>query len=85
MNTRTPISADAGAQAEYAPFEKIADAFGLSRSRQYDLLVHGKIRAVRCGKRTLIEVASVREFMRSLPPAGLRPFGGAPIRARPAA
>lgn len=45
---------------------------GLSRSEIYRRLAAGDIRAVKNGKRTLILVSSVREYLAALPPATFR-------------
>mgnify|MGYP006780909273 CR=1 FL=1 len=46
-------------------------ASGLSRTRIYNEIAAGNIRAVKAGKRTIIIADSLREFVRSLPPAAI--------------
>lgn len=41
--------------------------FGLSRSNLYRLAADGKIRMLKCGGRTLVDAASVRQFLATLP------------------
>jgi excisionase family DNA binding protein len=47
--------------------------FGLSRSGLYRLAGEGRIRMVKIGSRTLVDAASVRAFLATLPPAQIRP------------
>ena len=50
----------------------IADAgtiLGLSRSEIYRRMAAGKIRAVKCGSRTLIVMESLKDHLKSLPSA----------------
>jgi excisionase family DNA binding protein len=43
-----------------------ARQIGLSRSRVYELLAEGRVRAVKDGRRRLIVVSSLHEFVESL-------------------
>lgn len=45
---------------------------GLSRSRLYRLAGEGRIRFVKVGGATLVDMASVRTFLASLPAATIR-------------
>lgn len=40
-----------------------AEAIGISRSKLYTLLARGELRSVRVGRRTLIPVQAVHEFL----------------------
>jgi excisionase family DNA binding protein len=42
-------------------------ASGMSRTAIYEALKRGRITAVKCGKRTLINYASLSEYLASLP------------------
>lgn len=42
---------------------------GLSRSGLYERLADGSIRAVKAGRKTLVDVASLKSFVASLPTA----------------
>jgi excisionase family DNA binding protein len=44
-------------------------ATGLGRSRVYELLAIGDLKAIRCGRRTLIPCDEARRFIDALPPA----------------
>lgn len=55
--------------------------FGLSRSHLYRLAAEGRIRMVKAGARTLVDAATVRAFLATLPPVAL----GAHRKAREAA
>ena len=47
----------------------LKELFGIGKSRGWELLASGKIRGRKFGKRTLVDCASVREFMTTLPTA----------------
>lgn len=53
--------------AEMVPLPKAPGIFGLSRSNLYRLAADGKIRMVKIGARTLVDAASVRAFLATLP------------------
>lgn len=57
---------------EFAPIPTIVARFGLSRTRLYELAADGRVRFIKAGSRTLVDVASVRALLASLPPARLR-------------
>ena len=46
------------------------DRYGVSRSRAYELIRDGHLRAVKNGSRTLIPVAEAECWLASLPPLG---------------
>ena len=54
-----------------------AEAIGISRSKLYTLLAQGQLRSVRIGRRTLIPVQVVLEFL------GVEPAGNAPVASGP--
>lgn len=54
---------------EMVPLPRAPAIFGLSRSHLYRLAAEGRIRMVKAGARTLVDAASVRGFLASLPPA----------------
>lgn len=53
----------------FAPLPVWQTISGMSRSRTYELLAVGKLRAVKCGKRTLVDVEHGLAYIRSLPAA----------------
>jgi excisionase family DNA binding protein len=57
--------------AEMAPLPHVPGLFGLSRSRLYRLAAEGRIRMVKVGSRTLVDCASVRAFLATLPEASI--------------
>jgi hypothetical protein len=64
--------------AKNAPpeFARIADAtarFGISRSGIYREAAAGRIRLVKHGAATLVDIPSLRAFMAGLPAANIRP------------
>ncbi len=54
---------------EMVPLPRAPAVFGLSRSNLYRLAASGEIRLVKAGSRTLVDAASVRTFLASLPAA----------------
>lgn len=50
----------------YSP-EQFQRAFALSKSTFYELVKAGRLRAVKCGRRTLITRADADAFLASLP------------------
>lgn len=66
MDTRLPLPA----------FASIADACkltGISRSRIYELLADGQVKARKMGVRTLIDVGSIVAYVNTLPEPDIRP------------
>lgn len=57
----------------YAPPARFGVITGLSRRVIYDLLGSGDLRAVKRGATTLIDVQHGLAFLRSLPPAKIKP------------
>jgi excisionase family DNA binding protein len=51
------------------PVEVAKGLLGLGRTRFYEILNAGEIRAVRLGRRTLIPASEIRRYQLSLPPA----------------
>jgi excisionase family DNA binding protein len=54
---------------EMVPVPHAPGVFGISRSTLYRLAADGRIRFVKLGRSTLVDAASVRAFLASLPPA----------------
>jgi hypothetical protein len=54
------------------PLPKAPAWCGLSRSRIYRLAGEGKIRLIKAGKSTLVDVASVRAYLADAPVATIR-------------
>lgn len=57
---------------EMVPLPKAPNIFGLSRSNLYRLAASGEIRLLKIGSRTLVDAASVRDFLATLPEANIR-------------
>lgn len=57
---------------EMVPLPRAPAVFGLSRSHLYRLAAAGRVRMVKAGTRTLVDAASVRVFLASLPTAQIR-------------
>jgi len=64
MTTTTPV---------YAPITRWCDMSGMGRTRVYEELSAGNLRAVKVGNRTLIEVETGLAWLRSLPAPNVRP------------
>ena len=52
---------------EMVPLPKAPAVFGISRSGLYRLAAEGRIRMVKIASRTMVDAASVREFLATLP------------------
>jgi hypothetical protein len=77
-----PAAADRGCSAHVPIIEpftvSIANAVELSdicRSEIYNLIGCGRVRAVKHGRKTLVVVASLRDYLNSLEPARISPAG----------
>jgi hypothetical protein len=73
---------DIGTHNSHSPFAPLAytiddavSASGFSRSRIYDEISAGRLRAVKAGKRTLVFADSLRSLLEALPPV---PIGTGP-------
>lgn len=53
----------------YASVDEMTKIINLSRSSIYEMLARGEITAIKIGKRTLVSVASARDFLASQPAA----------------
>lgn len=60
------------APPEMVPLPRAPGIFGVSRSALYRLAADGKIRMVKMGARTLVDAASVRAFLATLPALEVR-------------
>jgi excisionase family DNA binding protein len=58
---------------EAVPLPRATAVFGLSRSTLYRLAGNGRVRFLKCGRSVLVDAASVRLFLASLPAATIRP------------
>jgi len=67
------LAASAGASPEYGRIPAAVARFGLSRSRLYVLAADDLIRFIKDGGTTLVDFGSVREYLKSLRPAEIRP------------
>ena len=67
-----PRTAGADRPAEFMRVAETCRVFGLSKSGFYRLVAAGHVRTVKLGAAVLVDVATVRGFIASLPPAGAR-------------
>jgi hypothetical protein len=67
-----PVTATDNTPPEYARIGEAIRRYGLSRSRLYLLAGEGLIRFVKVGNATLVDLATVRAYMASCPPAQIR-------------
>jgi hypothetical protein len=72
-NTATP-DADR-LEPLFAPIPDALRIAGFKRGKLYELLGVGRVRAVKCGTRTLIDLRSLRAYLENLPAARIRPQG----------
>lgn len=56
---------------EMVPLPRAPGIFGLSRSHIYRLAAEGRIRLLKAGARTLVDAASVRAYLATLPEASI--------------
>jgi len=49
------------------PMSEVQDRLGISRSKAYEEIAAGRLKAVKCGSRTLITCESGRAWLNSLP------------------
>ncbi|MGG5818729.1 helix-turn-helix domain-containing protein [Falsiroseomonas sp. HW251] len=59
---------------EMVPLPRAPAVFGISRSGLYRLAADGRIRMVKIASRTMVDAASVRAFLATLPE--FKPVGG---------
>ena len=57
----------------FAPIPHACKIGGFERSKMYQLLAAGEIRSVKLGRKTLIDLASLRTFLANLPTATFTP------------
>ena len=57
---------------KYAPIDYCVDAYGISRRSWYDILGAAKVKAVKCGGRTLIDLESADAYFAALPSPAIR-------------
>jgi excisionase family DNA binding protein len=72
--------------AAHPPFVAVKQACalgGFGRSKLYELMGLGRVRAVKLGTRTLIETATLLAYLKSLPTAQIRPLKSARNLAPP--
>jgi hypothetical protein len=65
-------AASVGAEMLAAPIVRAMAISGLSRSAIYRAAAAGDIRLLKVGRSTLVDMASVRAFLASLPTASIR-------------
>jgi hypothetical protein len=59
-------------EPKYAPIPGWCAISGMSRTATYDALVHGHLKAIKAGRRTLIAVEPGLAWLQSLPQATFR-------------
>jgi hypothetical protein len=67
-------SGQAGPEPAFCSIDDWCVISGMGRRWTYDAIGRGVLRAVKCGSRTLIDVPHGLDYMRSLPPAQIRPL-----------
>ena len=53
----------------FASVQDLTQIIGLGRSNIYEMLARGELRAIKIGKRTLVDVTAARQFMDAQPAA----------------
>lgn len=67
-NNRTERRAlEAGHEPLAVPMTRVPDWLGISRSKAYEEIAAGRLRAVKCGSKTLVPYASGEAWLDGLP------------------
>jgi excisionase family DNA binding protein len=66
------IAASSPPGKAYATIPQTCERYGVGRSSLYREIGRGNIRAVKMGRRVLVEIASADAFFAALPPANIR-------------
>jgi hypothetical protein len=69
LNHQPPGGIAMPADVLAAPMQRATALSGLSRSGIYRAAAEGKIRLLKAGRTTLVDMASVRDFLAALPAA----------------
>jgi hypothetical protein len=68
----------------YLPLKQACVIGGFGRSKLYEVVGLGLVRAVKLGRKTLIDTASLLEYLETLPAAQIRPAKPTKKRTPPA-
>lgn len=79
-NSSTNEAKDAQQGALLVSIPRAGEITGLGRTKIYGLIGDGALTARKCGRRVLVEMASIRAFVASMPAASIRPQAGAKRR-----
>ena len=58
---------EAGHEPLAVPMTRVPDWLGISRSKAYEEIAAGRLRAVKCGSKTLVPYASGQAWLEGLP------------------
>jgi excisionase family DNA binding protein len=58
---------DVGAEPLAVPMTRVPEWLGISRSKAYEEIAAGRLRAVKCGSKTLVPYASGEAWLDGLP------------------
>ena len=58
---------EAGHEPLAVPMTRVPDWLGISRSKAYEEIAAGRLRAVKCGSKTLVPYASGEAWLNGLP------------------
>jgi excisionase family DNA binding protein len=58
---------EAGAEPLAVPMTRVPDWLGISRSKAYEEIAAGRLKAVKCGSKTLVPYASGEAWLNGLP------------------
>ena len=64
-NERHPL--EAGHEPLAVPMARVPDWLGISRSKAYEEIAAGRLRAVKCGSKTLVPYSSGQAWLDGLP------------------
>ena len=69
----TTVLSSTAALPRYAPISRACDITGLGRSTIYKLAGQGRLRLVKAGGRTLVDIEHAIQWMATLPLANIAP------------
>jgi hypothetical protein len=70
METKEPLHMNSNARA--ISIHRFGESYGPCRSKTYELIASGNIKARKIGRKTVIDVASAEDWYASLPEADIR-------------
>lgn len=67
LNHHERRAVEAGAEPLAVPMTKVTEWLGISRSKAYEEIAAGRLKAKKCGSKTIIPYASGKAWLNDLP------------------